>query len=69
MLACSVPNRKNLSPAPPQTSTGCYASNLSDKVLYAGPYQTADEYHARRWQAVSAQTHTPTYVPTSNMAS
>ena len=30
-----------------QNRTGCYISHRKDKVLFAGPYQTADEYHAK----------------------
>ncbi|XP_067091331.1 IQ motif and ubiquitin-like domain-containing protein [Osmerus mordax] len=34
------------------TRIGCYISNAEDKLLAPGPYVTADQYHARRLQAV-----------------
>lgn len=33
--------------------TGCYVSKDGDKLLVPGVYETADEFHAKRLQAVS----------------
>jgi hypothetical protein len=41
-----------------QTKTGCFVSHTTDKILFPGEYETAEEYHRKRLEAVVVlQTH------------
>lgn len=40
------------------TKTGCFVSHTTDKILFPGEYETAEEYHRKRLEAVVVlQTH------------
>lgn len=36
-----------------QDRIGCYITNRTDKIIIPGPYETADQYHARIMEKVS----------------
>ena len=40
-----------------QTKTGCFVSHMTDRIMYAGVYETAEEYHKKRLQAVRVYVH------------